>query len=303
MHMPHTLPIETPFFVEHRQLDRTPGGSFRPDARLVLMPALRTSGLWAALSPEDFKNLILLLTFPSPNGNCQPTVAEIADAMQVSRAKARSRMARLAQFEWRGRPIATSLPNPGGLDAYAPGRQLLTDEETEPQQPAPSLLPIPAGRESVIAHSRAAYAKSREEVEREIAERMGWGPPAFAGEDPAVADGKRQAFGRMEALGMPREQALDLLARFDLARVECQLAWLAARHAKSPARLLAAAIEGDYEMPPSLRRQTAPPEKSEPPSETDAKELPLSEEAQDCGTQDEMADGSPAKGDVTLYQA
>ncbi len=58
---------------------------------------------------------------------------------------------------------------------------------------------------------------------------MGWGPPAFAGEDPAVAAGKQQAYGQMTALGLPRAQALDVLARFDLARIERQLSWLGAR--------------------------------------------------------------------------
>lgn len=59
---------EVPFVVEHRQEDRTPHGHHRPASRLVLTPALRTGGLWAALPPEDFKTLILMLTFLTPNG-------------------------------------------------------------------------------------------------------------------------------------------------------------------------------------------------------------------------------------------
>ena len=112
------------------------------------------------------------------------------------------------------------------------------------------------GREAVVAYSRARYAKPREEVERQIGEMMGWAPPDFAGDDPAVAEGKRKAFKAMTDLGMPKEQALDLLARFDLGDVERQIAWLPSRNAKNPARFLAAAIEGSYDMPLNLRRQT-----------------------------------------------
>ena len=87
---------------------------------------------------------------------------------------------------------------------------------------------------------------------------MGWGPPAFAGDDPAVAEGKREAYRRMTDLGMPKEQALDLLARFDVERVGRQLDWLPRRNAKSPARFLAAAIEHDYEALPVVHLQQAP---------------------------------------------
>lgn len=286
--------------MEHLQLDRTLSGSFRPAARLVLLPALRTSGLWATLPPEDFKNLVLLLTYVSPNGYCQPTVSDLAEAMQVSQAKARSRMLRLAQQPWRGRPLVTELPRPDGLDAYAPGRQLLTDEQIAP--PEPAVVPVLniAGRGAVVAHSRGAYAKSHAEVEQEIAERMGWTAPAFEGEDPAVADGKRQAFGRMTSLGMSKEQALDLLGGFDLGAIERQLTWLPARQAKSPARYLAAAIEGDYEMPLSLRRQSllgAVPDELGVPEGKAVSDIPATYE-EPGGSKE-----SPAPDASTIYQA
>jgi hypothetical protein len=107
----------------------------------------------------------------------------------------------------------------------------------------------------VIAHSRARYAKTRQEVETQIGRMMGWSPPAFDGDDPAVADGKRKAFKAMTDLGVPKDQALDLLARFDLGAVERQIAWLPQRNAKNPARFLVAAIEGRYDVPIALRRQ------------------------------------------------
>ena len=247
-------PAEAPFIVEHRREDLTPGGYFRPASRLVLTSALRTGGLWAALPPEDLKTLILMLTFLTPNGWCRPTLLELAQAMRVSQAKAKGRMERLTGTQWRGQPLVAELARPDGLGAYVPGRALVTHEDMPtPESSQPPSLPT-AGREAVVTHSRARYAKTRAEVEAQIGELMGWAPPDFAGEDPAVAEGKRRAFQAITDLGMPRDQALDLLGRFPLEAVERQLTWLPLRGAKNPARFLAAAIEGDYEMPPGLRR-------------------------------------------------
>ena len=243
--------------MEHRQEERAPSGTFRPSARLILTAQVRTLGLWNALTPEDFQTLLLLLTFLSPNGWCRPTLPELAQAMQTSHAKARGRLHRLTQGKWQGQPLASVLSRPDGLDAFLPGRHLLAHENApldEPPQPEP---PRVAGREAVIAYSRARYTKGRKEVEREIAERMGWAPPDFAGDDPAVTEGKQQAYQAMTNAGVPKEQALDLLARFDLGAIESQISWLPQRNAKNPARFLAAAIEGSYDKPLTLRRQTA----------------------------------------------
>jgi hypothetical protein len=257
-----TLPIPavleraktSPFIIEHRQEDST-GSSFRPSARLILTERVRTSGLWRSLTPEDFANLTLLLSCITPNGWCRPTLPELADAMGVPSAKAKSRLDRLLRGTWQDQPLVEILARPDGLDAYLPGRQLVAHEDVPPREPVQATPVRTPGREAVVAYSRARYAKTREEVERQIGEMMGWGPPSFAGDDPAVAEGKRQAFQAMTGFGMPKEQALDLLWRFDLAAIESQLAWLPQRNAKNPARFLAAAIEGSYDPPLAFRRQ------------------------------------------------
>ena len=265
---PHALvaPESTqgaPFIIEHREEDRT-DAAFRPSARLILTDRVRTSGLWRALTPEDFKTLVLLLTFVTPNGWCRPTLPELADAMGVSHGKAKGRLERLLQTSWRGQPLAALLPRPDGLDAYLPGRPLVAHEEAPVPTPPEATPARTPGREAVAAYSRARYAKTRAEVEAQIGEMMGWGPPAFAGDDPAVAEGKRQAFKAMTDVGVPKEQAMDLLGRFDLGAVESQIAWLPSRNAKNPARFLAAAIEGNYDRPLALQRQAA---KGEPDAE------------------------------------
>ena len=250
-----TSPYNAPFVIEHHQEDRALSGTFRPSARLILTERVRTSGLWRALAPEDCKTLVLLLTFLTPNGWCRPTLPELAGAMEVSYAKAQARMERLTRTHWHGQPLAERLPRPDGLDAYLPGRQLVAHMDISPPEP-PKEPPVrAAGREAVIAYSRARYAKTREEVEKQIGDMMGWSPPDFAGDDPAVAEGKRRAYQAMTDVGMPKAQALDLLARFDLGAVERQISWLPQRHAKNPARFLAAAIEGGYDQPISSRRQ------------------------------------------------
>ncbi len=272
------LPEQTPFVIEHRQEERGQGGTFRPSARLVLTDRVRTSGLWRTLTPEDAKTLVLILTFLTPNGWCRPTLPELADAMGTSQPKAKGRLDRLTQARWQGQPLAELLARPDGLDAYLPGRRLVAHEdalEPAPPQAAPARMP---GREAVTAYSRARYAKTREEVERQIGEMMGWGPPAFEGDDPAVAEGKRRAFTAMTNLGMPKEQALDLLSRFDLGAVERQISWLPSRNAKNPARFLAAAIEGGYDRPLALRRQAeeeAETVMGESPEGTSGGELPV----------------------------
>ena len=255
---------QAPFIIEHQQEERGQGGTFRPTARLVLTDRVRTSGLWRALTPEDAKTLVFLLSFITPNGWCRPTLPELAEAMGTSCPKAKGRLDRLVQGRWQGQPLAELLARPDGLDAYLPGRRLVDHEQiAEPENAQAAPLRTP-GRGAVVAYSRARYAKTREEVERQIGEMMGWTPPDFAGDDPAVAEGKRQAFKAMTDVGMPKEQALDLLARFDIEAVESQIRWLPKRSAKNPARFLAAAIEGGYDTPLALQRQPAE-------GETDAK--------------------------------
>jgi len=46
-----------------------------------------------------------------------------------------------------------------------------------------------------------------------------------------------------------KEEAASILERFPLGVIQQQLDWLPYRHAKSPARFLVAAIEGNYEAP------------------------------------------------------
>src|SRR5437667_6200817 len=93
-----------PFLIEHLKKNLEPNGNFLPAAQVIVTPVLRTSGLLQALSPEDLKVLLLVLTFVTPNGFVHPSIQELAHAMGVSEAKADSRMSRLNGFIWREKP-------------------------------------------------------------------------------------------------------------------------------------------------------------------------------------------------------
>ncbi len=248
-----------PFVIEQYQQGRSASGAFQPAARLLLTAALRTSGLWKAVPPEELRDLMLALTFLTPNGRIQPTLPELAEAMQASHAQARGRMLRLTRREWRGQPLVRELNRQNGLDAYLPGRQLVGSQQ-EPQNARP---PVPAailsepraGREALIANSRARYATPRAEVEADIARRMGWGTPLFEDEEPGVAEEKRQLYEKLSEQGMPKDKALDILSRFDLGQVLSQIEWMPHRGAKNPARYLMAAIENNYEPPVAVRAE------------------------------------------------
>ena len=251
------LDNDFPFVIEQYQGEKGIGGSFRPAARLLLTSALRTSGLWSVLPPDELRDLTLLLTFFSPNGRVQPTLPELAGAMQASHMQTRARMLRLSRRVWRGQSLVTELNRQSGLDAYLPGRQVLgSQQRVEAPAAALTVLTEPrAGRDALIAHSRARYATPRAEVEADIARRMGWGAPAFENDPPEVAEEKRVLYDKLSEQGMSKSQALDILGHFDLAVVRRQSEWMPHRAAKSPARYLAAAIEGDYEAPMAVRLQ------------------------------------------------
>ena len=119
------LPSEPPFLVEHRR-DAEASGSFVPSARLVLTPGLRTSGLWEVLPPEELRDLVLLLTFLTPNGWVRPALPELADAMRASpRPCQRSAgTSYTPSMAWKaGGRCPSQSPWPGSLRAWpAPNR-------------------------------------------------------------------------------------------------------------------------------------------------------------------------------------
>ena len=295
---PPSLP-EPPFVIRVEHLDISPSGSFRPAAIVTFSASLRGSGLLHALPPEAVKDLLLLLTFVTPNGLCAPTVHQLAEAMRVSGSKARGRMERLLAFRWQGEPLLRHQKSESGLEVFAPRPWLAPVRENSRLEPPRSSQPPirAASREEVIAHTRASYARPRAEVEREIEEAMGYrrdehgrpyrGPaqptpdpqpqvPPLTPEEMEVRSERAEVKGLLLQAGLQDEQAESLIADFDLLRIQRQLMWLPYRRAKNPVGMLLAAVKDDYEAPPALWRSSTPEQvTAEPPTVTrDLSELP-----------------------------
>lgn len=226
-------------------------GSWRPDAFIGMNKTLRVSGFLMALPPEDLKSLLVMLTFLSPNGRCIVMVQQLATAFHLSPKKTRLRMNRLVDYRWLEQPLIRYHRAESGVETYAllPGFLPVVEERI---QPPPQPVLKSAGREAVIEHSRRKYARTREEVEAEIAQLNNWKPIG----EKVIAEVKPldpQTARVREALivaGLLEQQADDLLDRYDIPRIERQLEWLPLREARSPVGFLLSAIKNDYEAPP-----------------------------------------------------
>ena len=247
---------EPPFSILIAHHDTARAGYWRPQALVGLNKSLRTSGFLLALAPEDLKCFLLLLTFVSANGHCTASLSQLAGALHLSIGKTRERLKRLEAVRWLEQPLIFSHQAGSGLETYTLTPGLLpVVEESVAVPTAPVLKGVP--REVVIERSRSKYARPRAEVEAEIARLNGWQLPDEATapprKEPTTTEplDPHQASARRELLraGLLPEQADDLLARFDLVRIERQLMWLPYRNVRKPAGFLLAAIKDDYAAP------------------------------------------------------
>ncbi|MDF2441466.1 MAG: hypothetical protein JWN98_2450 [Abditibacteriota bacterium] len=263
---------EPPFtiFIEHRDKSQ---GHWRPAAFVRLTASLRTSGFLLALPPDEMKTFLLLLTFVTPNGDCRPTVSQLATALRLSEAKTRVRLERLLEVRWQEQPIV--LPHhPGNcLKAFTlmPGLLPVQEEKGTAAPPAPLYRAAP--REAVIEHSRRTYGRPRAEVERQIEEQMGYKRPPETASDtvagmPAPAEDSHDPKARLRrdllAVGLLPQQADELITHYDEVRIRRQLMWLPHRFVRNRAGFLLAAIKDDYAAPAAAR--------SRPPQATDPKD-------------------------------
>lgn len=293
---PHNL--ETPFLIRVEHLDVTARGYFRPSAFVAFSSRLRMSGLLHAMTPEGMNDLLLLLTFVTPNGDCAPSLHQLAEAMRVAPGKARGRMERLMAFRWQGEPLLFHSQLESGLEFFSPRPWLAPASEDAKSEPHVTLAPpmIAAPREAVIAHTRATYARPRAQVEREIEEMMGYrrdehGRPYRTSarmvpdpepEAPPTAEQvelRREHDEVKEMLlqaGLQNEQAESLLAGYDTVRIRRQLMWLPHRRAKNPAGMLLAAVKDNYEAPPGLWKFPPPEVAPDEPAEDQEDALPES---------------------------
>ena len=248
-------PYDKPFVVEIEH-GRQAGHLAVPRSRLIVTPALRDSGLLASIPPEDAKTLLFVITYLHASGHIYAAAPQVADAMGTSEAKARDRLRRLAGIEWNGGPIVAETRRESGLDTFSPSDDIVGRVVFPPEpEEEPAALPV-ASREEVVETSRKAYSNPRSEVELGIAMRSGWELPDGATLPDGDA-GIAYLATRLLKIGVPDNEARLLLNAYPAERIFRQCQWLRFRSAKSPANLLVAAIEGDYDEPYAIREMTA----------------------------------------------
>lgn len=167
-----------PFVIHIEHLDIKDHVYWRPSAFVKFTPALRESGFLRSIPPEELKSLLFLLTFLTPNGDCWPSLAQLAEAMGVSTGKARERMERLTDWRWQDKAMVVTAQHGNGEQACALARGMIPVTEDAQKSSYDEPIPIKAAsRDAVIAYSRARYTRPRAEVEREIAELNDWDLP------------------------------------------------------------------------------------------------------------------------------
>ena len=235
--------------------------------------------------------LLGVMSCLTPNGSFFATPERIGQALGLSPRRARQELERLCEGAWQGLPLLLSHATEGGMRFFVPSPHLLearrsvigpapAAREIVQAPPDPAVLAEGAQesgstvREEVVARSRALYARSRQEVERDIEEFLAQGragrslgpvPPQRAKSRlsaeaaPAVAppaeavtpEAKRWLLLKRALVeaGVPERRAGDLLDAYPPERIERQLEWLPLRQARSPVAYLLAAIERDYAPP------------------------------------------------------
>ena len=112
-------------------------------------------------------------------------------------------------------------------------------------------------REEVIEVSRRKYGRPRAEVERMIAEQMGWAKPASNQQSGVTSEISDALKRQLLEVGIDEDRADSLLVDLDRERIRRQLEWLPHRQVRNPIGFLIAAIEHDYEAPYALRHGDA----------------------------------------------
>jgi hypothetical protein len=240
-----------PFRIVQQQADATSAGYFRPEAAVHVTAALRTLGLLRGIPAEEIKTLLLLLTYLTPNGAFMATVPQMAEAMRVSEGKVEQRLRRLQEFVWQGEPLLREQVRESGLRSYTPSAFLVGIEQLPSVKSTSAPGQHQTSREAVIAHSRAAYAHPRAEVERLIAEQNGWDIPGEVASHESSSD----LYRRLLRFGILPEQAAELLEQHPTAEIRQQLDWLPYRNVRKPAPFLIAAIENCYAEPIAARQR------------------------------------------------
>ena len=146
-------------------------------------------------------------------------------------------------------------PSESAESPAAPG-STVTDPAQQVSQPVRRL----SRREQVIEASRRKYGRPRAEVERMVAEQLGYissSRDQSHSQSRALTKDQQATKRRLMDAGVDEDGADWLLGQFDLRRIQKQLDWLPQRTVRNPAGFLMAAVQHDYEPPFAQRRPSA----------------------------------------------
>jgi hypothetical protein len=219
----------------------------RPMHELILTPNLRTSGL-LKVNPEALRVFLALLSFQHTSGDIYATSADIAQALGFSEPATHTLLEGLTAPIWNNQPLAYCTHTPEGFMRWHPSKQAVVKKTVGELEEQDTRTPVPlASGDAVREHSRRIYGTPREDVERMVAEGLGF-------RIPNLSDDAQALFGRLREAGVTSEQSKLLLETCPHTSIAQQLDWLPYRDAKSPARFLVAAITHNYDPPQHIPR-------------------------------------------------
>jgi len=224
-----------------------------PTARVVVGHGLPA---FAGEVGADAAGTVASLTaFVTANGVVGPSAAQVSAALGKPELLVRLRLLRLARRHWRGQPVLRVSETAAGLETFHPGPLVLGRRESFPP-PAAANAAAPAVPGAVIAASRAAYARPREDVERELRSLHGWPHPdeieefAASQQKPPENLDERWAVERLAKEKVDYSLAIKLVREFGAERCLRQLRWLPYRKGiKNKARYIVGAIREEYPPP------------------------------------------------------
>jgi len=265
---------ERPLRVEHRRVMLDPP-RFVPESLLVVTPALKDCGLLVTLTDREARTLLAVLSLLTADGRFEAPAPAVARVLGTTDRNAGERLRDLSRVRWRAESVVIEVPREQALPVWVPAPTVVSrvlppepfeekplelnpgaEARSPEESPAQESPAAPSRREQIYRHSRARYARTREEVEAQVLKLMGKDPQTraeqdqdTARDDPAEGTAEAQAFQALLAFGVPRPTARLLLERFGAERCQRQAGWMGRRAARDPSRFLVAAIENDYDPP------------------------------------------------------
>lgn len=242
---------------------------------------IRSSGLLAFLSPEDFQTLIALWTFVDESGRCDLSARTLGQTLDLSEKQAQKRLKKLCSLRWHGRPLVVrengretgrflptgyrvmeiaglkvipysilqvGKPSGGGSngetreqDADAVPRREGT--ASLPKRTSTSGTPVPEAERK--AHNSSGITDNNcvgvSSVNNKHTEEKT--------NDMRSAGEKKRIFNMLLGSGVSGSIASELLERYPPERIARQLQMLPFRNAKEPAAMLIKAIKEDWAAP------------------------------------------------------